>query len=310
MKRILKIVSAMVLSASLMGLSSCSSKNVSASKSEYFSSESPALRSKKTVSVDALRESADLLVESEEASADAINYERKIIYSGYLSLEVQNLEETKSSIENWVKSFGGYVASASQNDRYVSMKVKVPSKNFSSAMDAAGTLGQLKEKNVDSSDVSDQFYDLEARLEARRIMRDRLMKYLDEEKISVEDMIRVETKLNSVTAEIESMQGQMNRLVNQIDYSEINVYASLPMNHDAGGFIYPDAKEKFREFWGVIVEFFVGLFFVILYIIVFGIPVILILALIYWLCFGRIGLVRKLFAKLSCKSKSGNKKSE
>ncbi len=309
MKRILKITSILALTASLIGLVSCSSK-VSAAGGEYFSEKSPALMSKKVVSDNLMRESADRQVSSDEAFSDIVNYERKIIYSGYLSLEVQNLDETKSSIENWVKSFGGYVASASQNDRYVSMNVKVPSKKFSSAMDAAGTLGQLKEKNVDSRDVSDQFYDLEARLETRKVMRERLMNYLEEEKISVEDMIKVESKLNSVTTEIESMQGQLNRLANQIDYSEINVYASLPLNHDAGGFIYPDAKEKFREFLGAMADFFVGLFFVILYIIVFGIPVILILALFYWLCFGKVGLVKKLFVKVSGKSKSVDGKSE
>jgi hypothetical protein len=48
-----------------------------------------------------------------------------------------------------------------------------------------------------------------------------------------------------------------------------------------------------------IVDFFVGFFKVLLYIVIFGIPVISVVAFFYWLLIGKKGLLIKLFKKLS-----------
>ncbi|MBQ2355241.1 MAG: DUF4349 domain-containing protein, partial [Treponema sp.] len=61
----------------------------------------------------------------------------------------------------------------------------------------------------------------------------------------------------------------------------------------------PDAKEKAKNLFCGLLTFLVDLFFILLYIILYGVPIVLVIALIYWLCFGKIGIVRKLFIKLS-----------
>ena len=102
-----------------------------------------------------------------------------------------------------------------------------------------------------------------------------------------------------MTAEIEEMQGQFNRLSKQIDYSEIYIEANLPYNHaEDRGFIFPDLKSAFIEFCETVVGFFTGFVFVVLYILIFGIPILCVAFLLYWICFGKIGVLRKLFAKI------------
>ena len=223
---------------------------------------------------------------------------RKLIRTGNIRFEVSSLAETKAAAEAWAKRFGGYVSDFSEDGRSLGMTVHIPSSAFDDAMSSSGTIGKIVSKSADSVDVTDRFYDLDSRLATRRVLLERLQSYLREAK-NMKDMLDIETKINDVTAEIEQMQGQFNRLSEQIDYSEIYIEANLPYNHaEDRGFIFPDLKSAFIEFCETVVGFFANFIFVILYIIIFGIPILCVAFLLYWICFGKIGVLRKLFEKI------------
>lgn len=225
------------------------------------------------------------------------SYERKLIRNGTVSVEVQSLAEVKAGVESWVKKYGGYIANSSEGNSDATFTVKIPSGRFDEAMGETNSFGKVTSKNVSSKDVTDRFYDLSTRLEAKRVMQERLESYLKSAK-DIKDMLEIESKLNDVTADLEAMQGQMNRLSAQISFSEITVFARLKPNHTDEGFVMPDVGGKFSNLLGDVVYFAVGILFVLIYIVIFGVPIILIIALLYWICFGKIGLVRKLFGKL------------
>ena len=223
---------------------------------------------------------------------------RKLIRTGNIRFEVSSLAETKAAAEAWAKRFGGYVSDFSEDGRSLGMTVHIPSSAFDDAMSSSGTIGKIVSKSADSVDVTDRFYDLDSRLATRRVLLERLQSYLREAK-NMKDMLDIETKINDVTAEIEQMQGQFNRLSEQIDYSEIYIEANLPYNHaEDRGFIFPDLKSAFIEFCETVVGFFTNFVFVVLYIIIFGIPILCVVFLLYWICFGKIGVLRKLFEKI------------
>ena len=72
----------------------------------------------------------------------------------------------------------------------------------------------------------------------------------------------------------------------------------LPTGSNERGFIFPDIKDGTRNLLHNIVSFFVNFIFVLIYVFIFGTLIVLALILIYWLAFGKIGLVRKLFDKI------------
>lgn len=231
-------------------------------------------------------------------AAPSLSENRKLIRTGNIRFEVSSLAETKAAVEAWAKRFGGYVSDFSEDGRSLGMTVHIPSSAFDDAMSSSGTIGKIVSKSADSVDVTDRFYDLDSRLATRRVLLERLQSYLREAK-NMKDMLEIETKINDVTAEIEQMQGQFNRLSEQIDYSEIYIEANLPYNHaEDRGFIFPDLKSAFIEFCETVVGFFANFIFVILYIIIFGIPILCVAFLLYWICFGKIGVLRKLFEKI------------
>ena len=223
--------------------------------------------------------------------------ERKIIKTGSLSYEVKNLSETEEKIAAWLEGFGGYIADTWTNRNNMNVTVKVPSSSFEDAMNSTGDFGELLSRSISTEDVSENYYDLETRLETRKILQEKLESYLAGAK-SISDLLEIERQLNDVTSELESMEKQFRRLSNQIDFSTISISCRLPANTTEAGFETPDFLQGLKDFGYNALQFLCNFGLGILYIILVGVPSVLLIALLYWLCFGKIGLVRKLFNKL------------
>lgn len=234
---------------------------------------------------------------AESGSSLSETQERKLIKTGSISLEVEQLAAAEAAVTAWCEQFNGYIESSYNEQNHSSYTVKIPAGSFDAAMDAAGNLGTVKYRNISARDVSEQFYDLETRLETRKILKERLQTYLTQAK-DIEDMLQIETSLNNTLAELESMEGQMRRLSNQIDYSTISVDISLPYRTSDTGFQWPEFGESFRKFAANIVDFFAGFIIILLYIVICGIPVLAVVAVLFWLLLGKVGLLRKLYNKL------------
>ena len=217
---------------------------------------------------------------TEQSSSQVV--ERKLIKRGNVNIEVQNLKNAQESVEKWCKDFGGYIESFSENTNSANFNLRIPSVKFDEALNYVGEFGTVKSKNISTQDVSEQFYDLQGRLATKKIMQERLQKYLGQAK-DVKDMLQIEKELNNSISEIESMEGRMKRLSGQIEYSSVNIFLELPYRTSDEGFVWPDFLQGFREFLSNCVDFFVGLFGIMVYAIVFGVPIIAILAFLYWL---------------------------
>ena len=223
--------------------------------------------------------------------------ERKLIRNGNITLEVQNLSAAETAAERWAKEFGGYIASSSTSPKNAYFTVRIPSSNFDAAMETAGTFGTVKNRGVYTEDVSEQFYDTKTRLETRKVLRDKLNSYL-RQATNMQDILKIERELNSVQSEIESMEGRLKRLNDQIDFSTISISFVLPYATTDQGFEFPEVSESIRRFFACLVAFYGGYIAVICYAVICGIGVIAALAFFYWLLLGKIGLLRILFEKI------------
>lgn len=237
----------------------------------------------------------------EERTAEgggAAEQERKLIKTGSVTLEVQSLSAADSAVEKWSASLGGYISNSYSHQTGANYTVKIPAARFDEAMKTAGDLGILREHSISTQDVSEQFYDLQTRLSNKRVMRDNLRAYLEKAK-DIKDLLQIEKELNSVLTEIESMEGRMKRLSNQIDYATITVSVQLPYGKTENGFSFPDAGEGFRKFISNTVAFFAKCLVCFFYIIICGIPVLAVISFLYWLLWGKVALLKKLYHRLS-----------
>jgi len=153
--------------------------------------------------------------------------QRKLIKNGTLSFETNDIEKTRKEIEKLYQEFNGYLASENHfnyGERLQhEQEIRIPSQNFDPFIQKIEKLGaKIKDRHISTQDVTEEFIDVEARLKTKKDLEAR---YLDLLKLAktVEDMLSIESQLGNVRAEIESMEGRLNFLNNQIAFSTIKI---------------------------------------------------------------------------------------
>ena len=116
---------------------------------------------------------------------------------------------------------------------------------------------------------------------------------------TIEEILSVETRIAELQNDIEGTAVQLRHLANWVDYATIDlsllgpVTASKTRNTTLG--------ERIKELFGSFGTFLSTVIVVIVGIIIFGIPLLIVFALLFWLLFGKIGLLRKLWVLLKGK---------
>lgn len=223
--------------------------------------------------------------------------ERKLVHTASLSLIVNDLNAAEKAALKEVENLGGYVAVSDRSDMTLNMDIKVPALRFDEAVTGVEGMGKLVNKNINVTDVTDRYYDLDSRIRTKKILKERLESYL-KSSANMEDLIAVEKELNSVIGDLESMQGQFKRLSSQIDMCSISIRFSLPTGKSERGAKWPSVTGKMRTFIVGAAGFFSTLVLVVLGIALFGTPLVILAAYLYCLTFGKVGLVKKLFKKM------------
>lgn len=284
------MVSALVL-ALLSGCSRTPSEAGISSKSAALMSESaPAVAERKALSDSGAGDSMP-----DPKRADAQVDGRKLIYTANLTIAVQDIQDAAKKLESQLAEYKAYTASQDWYENSVSFEIKVPVEHFNALLDALGSKGKIRHKNVQARDVTEYYYDLENRVKNKRILVERYQTYLKNAK-NVEDLLNVERFLNDATTELESLEGNFRGLVKQVDFATISLTMESQVQGTSG---QPTLWERLRNLFvsfGSIVQ--TGIV-IIVALIIYGIPLILVLALLWMLAFGRIGLVKKLFSLMS-----------
>ena len=155
---------------------------------------------------------------------------RKIIYNAQVTLVVESVPQVAEEVSRLVKESGGYVAetnvsSYSHVRREATWKVRVPVERFDTFLAAVGKLGELQQNHVDSQDVTQEYYDLEARIKNKQQEEKRLQKHLDESTGKLHEILEVEREINRVRGEVEQMQGRIRYLTNVSALSTVTITA-------------------------------------------------------------------------------------
>jgi len=155
--------------------------------------------------------------------------EQKIIRSANLRYEVYNMDSSKLLIENLLKEYKGAVQSErqySQTDRlYTYLTVRIPAEKFENFINAllnGDDIRRLEEKNIAARDVTEQFIDIETRLNTKREALKRYHVLLQKAE-TVSDMITVEDKIRRLQEEIESQEARLEYLSGQVEMSEVRI---------------------------------------------------------------------------------------
>ena len=206
---------------------------------------------------------------------------QKIIKTGNLRFETQELEKTHQKILAAVQKANGYVqhdnTGKNYNSQYHNLTVRVPSEKFDAVIQAISDgVSFFEEKTISQRDVTEEFVDLNARLKAKRTLEKRYLELLSKAK-NVKEILEIERELSKIREEIEAREGRLHYLQSQVSESTITIYF-YKISSERGVTVSYGRKvvNAFKNGWNNISEFFLGLLHVWPFIILVAVSVFMI----------------------------------
>ncbi|HEX8598452.1 MAG TPA: DUF4349 domain-containing protein [Chloroflexia bacterium] len=165
--------------------------------------------------------------ESTTTEQEPQTWDRMIIRSATLQLRVKDVSAGMDAIRNVVGGHAGYVTgseSRQEGDYTVgTMTVQVPAAQFDGAMSQLRTLGiKVLNENVTSSDVTEEFTDLNSQLRNLRATESRILELMNRAE-AIGDILSLDRELRGIQGEIERIQGRVNYLGKRAEMSTITV---------------------------------------------------------------------------------------
>jgi hypothetical protein len=209
--------------------------------------------------------SADLMFFKEQ---DASVKEQMLIRTAYITFEVDNYPASMIKIDSIVKSYKSWISSEDmQNSDYrISnyMAIRVPSASLSQLILKLLTVAKkVDNQRIESTDVTEEYIDKESRLNNQKAIEKKFTALLRQTN-SIEDILKIESKLAEIRGEIESLEGRMRYLNNRVSFSTINLniyqkidfkYSPEPMES-----FWERLKKSIHSGWKGLVGFFLFLF--------------------------------------------------
>ena len=174
----------------------------------------------------------DIAVETVSRDSESISvsdeiFEQKLIKESYLRFETQDLSKSYNNVIKIIKENKGFIqndqSTKSYNRTYRKLTIRIPTQNFQKAIDSIESqVAYFEEKRISSKDVTEEFIDLEARLEAKKILEKRYLELLSKAK-NVKEILDIERELSKIREEIEAKQGRLKYLNNRVSLSTLNI---------------------------------------------------------------------------------------
>lgn len=190
---------------------------------------------------------------AETVEMPAAGRQRMVIKTANLDLEIEKYEPWMDEVQSLVKGFDGFLVSSSTRQAYENVKrgeltIRVPQSGFAELLERLkGSAVKVEGERVGGQDVTEEFFDLEARLGNQKRTEKRFLEILEVAK-TVEEILNVERELSRVREQIERLEGRRRYLKDRVDLSTVSVEWHEPYPLGSG--------DEGQSFWGMIVEGF------------------------------------------------------
>ena len=172
---------------------------------------------------------------------------KKIIKDGRISIKTDDITASKKGIDEILKRFNAYYDTEELHNDETStsyeLTLRIPEENFEKIIKFLESgKDEIVRKSIHSRDITEEYVDIEARISFKR---DYLMRYkaLLLKSTTVKDILSVEENIRKLQEEIESKEGRLKYLNDQIAYSTLEIELSQEK-----AYVYrPKPLDKFFE---------------------------------------------------------------
>jgi len=204
---------------------------------------------------------------------------RMIIVEGYVKIRVEKgyVERAAEKVASIAISLGGYIAQMNLYEDRAYIVLKVPSEKFEDAIKIVREVGEVIEVSTSASDVTEEYVDLNARLNALKRVEERLLALLNKAQ-TVEEILKVEDYLRNVRVEIERIEAQLKYLERRVEYSTVRVEIESPPKQVKPIVVFPSFDPLPAVAMGLaamysVIYFIITIIIAILPLIAIGVPI-------------------------------------
>lgn len=154
--------------------------------------------------------------------------DRRLIWNADMEFQVADLDKSFNEIRKLCKRHEGFISNMEHtNDHFeasMNLNVRVSNEHFHDLV--AAIKGQSKKLDVaiiTSDDVTEEYVDIENRLQTKRQARERYIEILRSKTGTIDEVIQAEEAIRRITEEIEAKEGRLRYLNDQVDYSSIDI---------------------------------------------------------------------------------------
>lgn len=153
---------------------------------------------------------------------------RKIIYSSDYDIQTKDYDASVSVLKGLVDKYGAYFESsntygnAQSGGRRSSYTVRVPVQNYAAFIGETGSIGVVTSSSENNTDVTEQYFDIEARLSSAQLREERVLEILKQAS-KLDDVLALERELADIRYEIESYTGTLRKYDSLINYSTVTL---------------------------------------------------------------------------------------
>lgn len=263
-----KITGALIMCASLLLLSSCASRPTADFKIAYDTSETMnyAVTSEIAYDYDSPK-NASVGDISGTSSVHLEASDRKIIYKSWANMQTTEYDSTIDRLHALCDKYGAYFESSESfggsiygdGERSSAYTVRIPIENYSAFLGEIGSVGTIISSGEENLDVTEEYVDIEARLESAKIREERVLVLL-ENSGSLDDVLALERELADIRYEIESMTGSLRKYDSLISYATFCLTVNEVIKYekptvaprtfaDEISQSFSDGIDDFVEFW-------------------------------------------------------------
>ena len=250
-----------LLVISCLVLTSCATDEVKAEKSAIQAismyQESDQLEEKTA--------SANFKSYTNEETSKPTKKDKKPIKKGSMEIKSKHLSKSKSAIDKALFAVDGYYdqenfTKSGYEQRY-SLEIRIPASQFQNFVNnlSSGS-DEIVAKNISTSDVSEEYYDAETRLNSKREYLKRYQEIMRNAK-NVDELLKIEAEIRTLIEEIESTEGRLRYLNDQVGFSTLNIelYKTFTSKQAVAepGF-FNNAGDSIETGWDSIVNFVLG----------------------------------------------------
>ena len=156
----------------------------------------------------------------------------KLIYRATLVVQTENFEQDYALFQTAAQTANGYIEHENtygsqpiaygDEGRYSEIVFRIPVASYDAFMKTASGIGTLKEKQLNTEDISQNYFDTTSRIEMLETRYNRLEEHL-QQATKMDDIIALEEELSEILYQLDELKGAKRGMDNLVEYTTVTL---------------------------------------------------------------------------------------